>query len=77
MEDNQIDVVQFESTTKVGKQGVIDLNDVNTGDEVLQRLKDTTGIGFGNENPNVVHKYLMRIMVFRLQLLSMLLMQFS
>ena len=56
MEDNQIDVVQFESTTKVGKQGVIDLNDVNTGDEVLQRLKDTTGIGFGNENPNVVHK---------------------
>ena len=56
MEDNQIDVVQFESTTKVGKQGVIDLNDVNTGDEVLQRLKDTTGIEFGNENPNVVHK---------------------
>ena len=56
MEDNQIDVVQFESTTKVGKQGVIDLNDVNTEAEVLQRLKDTTGIGFGNENPNVVHK---------------------
>lgn len=27
MEDNQIDVVQFESTTKVGKQGVINLND--------------------------------------------------
>lgn len=26
MEDNNIDVVQFESTTKVGKQGVIDLN---------------------------------------------------
>lgn len=26
MEDNQIDVVQFESTTKVGKQGVINLN---------------------------------------------------
>ena len=56
MEDNQIDVVQFESTTKVGKQGVIDLNDVSTEDEVTQRLKDTTGIGFGNENPNVVHK---------------------
>lgn len=56
MEDNQIDVVQFESTTKVGKQGVIDLNDVNTEADVLQRLKDTTGIGFGNENPNVVHK---------------------
>ena len=56
MKDNQIDVVQFESTTKVGKQGVIDLNDVSTEDEVTQRLKDTTGIGFGNENPNVVHK---------------------
>lgn len=54
--DNQIDVVQFESTTKVGKQGVIDLNDVNTEADVIQRLKDTTGIGFGNENPNVVHK---------------------
>lgn len=56
MEDNQIDVVQFESTTKVGKQGVIDLNDVNTEADVIQRLKDATGIGFGNENPNVVHK---------------------
>lgn len=56
MEDNQIDVVQFESTTKVGKQGIIDLNDVNTEADVIQRLKDATGIGFGNENPNVVHK---------------------
>lgn len=56
MEDNQIDVVQFESTTKVGKQGVIDLNDVNTEADVIQRLKEATGIGFGNENPNVVHK---------------------
>lgn len=56
MEDKQIDVVQFESTTKVGKQGVIDLNDVNTEADVIQRLKDATGIEFGNENPNVVHK---------------------
>jgi hypothetical protein len=56
MEDNQIDVVQFESTTKVGKQGVIDLNDVNTEADVIQRLKDAIDIGFGNENPNVVHK---------------------
>lgn len=56
MEENQIDVVQFESTTKVGKQGVIDLNDVNTESDVIQRLKDATGIGTGNENPNVVHK---------------------
>lgn len=56
MEDNQIDVVQFESTVKVGKQSVIDLNDVNTEADVIQRLKDATGIGTGNENPNVVHK---------------------
>ena len=56
MEENQIDVVQFESTTKVGKQGVIDLNDVNTEYDVTKKLKDVTGIGFGVENPNVVHK---------------------
>lgn len=56
MEENQVDVVQFESTTKAGKQGVIDLNDVNTESDVIQRLKDATGIGTGNENPNVVHK---------------------
>lgn len=92
MEDNQIDVVQFESTTKAGKQGVINLNTkldmtpeekaeldskLNNGeitqeqyDKVIEEntvpitsyedtmavLKDTTGIGFGNENPNVVHK---------------------
>ena len=56
MEDNQIDVAQFESTVKVSKQGVIDLNDVNTEADVIQRLKDATGIGTGNENPNVVHK---------------------
>lgn len=92
MEDNQIDVVQFESTTKVGKQGVINLNDklnmtseekaeldskLNNGeiskdeyDKIIEEntipvtsykdtmgiLKETTGIGFGNENPNVVHK---------------------
>ena len=98
MEDNQIDVVQFESTTKVGKQGIIDLSrkevgtidgvewevddyekylrdKVNNGElsqeemnekmkafsleseeDVLQKLKDVTGIGIGQENPNIVHK---------------------
>lgn len=92
MEDKQIDVVQFESTTKVGKQGVINLNTkldmtpeekaeldskLNNGeitqeqyDKVIEEntvpvtsyedtmkiLKEATGIGFGNENPNVVHK---------------------
>lgn len=56
MEENQIDVVQFESTVKVGNQGTIDLNDVNTEADVTQKLKDATGIGTGNESPNVVHK---------------------
>lgn len=56
MEDNNMDVVQFESTTKVSKQGVIDLNDVHTEKEVMEKLKKDTGIGTGNENPNVVHK---------------------
>lgn len=90
--NNQIDVVQFESTTKVGKQGVINLNDklnmtseekaeldtkLNNGEiskdeydkiieentvpvtsykDTMEILKEATGIGFGNENPNVVHK---------------------
>ena len=90
--DNQIDVVQFESTTKVGKQGVINLNDklnmtpeekaeldtklnneeiskdeydkiieentvpVTSYKDTMEILKEATGIGFGNENPNVVHK---------------------
>lgn len=92
MEDKQIDVVQFESTTKVGKQGVINLNDklnmtseekaeldskLNNGEiskdeydkiieentvpvtsykDTMEILKEATGIGFNNENPNVVHK---------------------
>lgn len=92
MEDNQIDVVQFESTTKVGKQGVINLNTklnmtpeekaeldskldngeitqeqydkvieentvpVTSYKDTMEVLKEATGIGFGNENPNVVHK---------------------
>lgn len=56
MEENQIDVVQFKSTTKVGSQGVINLNDVNTEEEVMKRLMDKTGIGSHNENPNVVHR---------------------
>lgn len=90
--DYQIDVVQFESTTKVGKQGVINLNDklnmtpeekaeldsklnnkeiskdeydkiikentvpVTSYKDTMEILKKATGIGFGNENPNVVHK---------------------
>lgn len=55
MEENNIDVVQFESTTKVGKQGVIDLNKVNDFSQVKEVLKNTT-MPNGVENPNVVHK---------------------
>ena len=55
MEQNNIDVVQFESTTKVGKQGVIDLNKVNGYNQVKEALKNATSQN-GVENPNVVHK---------------------
>lgn len=55
MEENNIDIVQFESTTKVGKQGVIDLNEVSDFRQVKEVLKNTT-MPNGIENPNVVHK---------------------
>lgn len=55
MEENNIDVVQFESTTKVGKQGVIDLNEVSDFRQVKEVLKNTT-MPNGIENPNVAHK---------------------
>ena len=55
MEDNQIDVVQFESTTKVGKQGVIDINGLESEKEILSFLGEITGISKGNENPNFIH----------------------
>ena len=56
MEKNQIDVVQFESTTKVGKQGVINLNTVNDYESTMEVLGNATGMAHGMENPNVVHK---------------------
>lgn len=55
MEENNIDVVQFESTTKVGKQGIIDINKINDFNQVKEVLKNTT-MPNGVENPNVVHK---------------------
>ena len=55
MEENNIDVVQFESTTKVGKQGIVDLNQVNDFKQVKEVLKNATTQD-GVENPNVVHK---------------------
>jgi hypothetical protein len=54
MIDNNIDVVQFESTTKVGKQGVIDLDGLEDYQEVYDKLKASITLN-GVENPNVVH----------------------
>ena len=57
MEDHNIDVVQFESAVKVGKQGVIDLSKSTTEAEVTKALEEATGIGHreGLENKDVVH----------------------
>lgn len=54
MENKGIDVVQFESAVKVGKQGVIDINDLNDYNQVYNALKKATTIN-GIENPNVIH----------------------
>lgn len=55
MHDYNIDVVQFESAVKVGKQGLIDLNGLEDEKSVMDKLLDDTGIGKGKENPDVVH----------------------
>lgn len=54
MEQNDIDVIQFESTTKVGKQGVIDINNLNSEKDILDTLYTATG-DKSNFNKNVVH----------------------
>ena len=65
MKDNDIDLIQFESAVKVGKQGVVDLNSVdryrednNLNDEqyedkIYQFLEDVSKDG-GQLNPDVV-----------------------
>lgn len=57
MEDNQVqvDVVQFESTTKVGGQGIIDLSGTTGYEDTMRVLKEETGIAAGKENPSVIH----------------------
>lgn len=54
MEDHQIDVVQFESAVKTGNQGKIDLNDVDSYEDVYKALEDATGVNT-KENPDVIH----------------------
>lgn len=54
MKEADIDVVQFESAVKVGKQGIINLNNVHSYEDVLSALRSSTRPD-GIENPNVVH----------------------
>ena len=53
MEDHQIDVVQFESAVKTGGQGKIDLNGVDSYEDVYKTLEDATGVNT-EENPDVI-----------------------
>ena len=56
MEAHQIDVVQFNSTVKVGEQGAIDLSGINDEKEIIEKLQEETQAGTALENPDVVHK---------------------
>ena len=55
MEKRNIDVAQFVSAVKVGAQGVIDLNDVNSYSEVMNRLEESTGYAQESPNKEVLH----------------------
>lgn len=54
MEKYGIDVVQFESAVKVGKQGLISLNEVDSYKGVTDILTIATGVN-NIENPNFIH----------------------
>lgn len=53
MEENKVDVVQFESTVKDGKQGVIDINDLDDNDYTGVKNRLTEAIS----NPNYLHEF--------------------
>lgn len=63
MDENGIDVIQFDSATKVGNQGVVNINsvDIQTEKKYLEvlteavKLKDSDGNLTLENNPNVVH----------------------
>ena len=64
MEENQIDVVQFESTTKVGKSGVINLNtQLTITQEELDNLNDKLSKGeISKENyDNIIEQNTIRV----------------
>lgn len=54
MQQYDIDVVQFESTTKVGKQGVIDINNITSYNDVKNIIINNI-IKNGIEDENVIH----------------------
>lgn len=51
-----VDVVQFESTVKVGKQGVVDINSIENEEDVITYLDNVTGYKSGDVNPDIVHE---------------------
>ena len=64
MEQYEIDTVQFESAVKVGREGLIDLNDIEP-DKVFDYLVDKTGVEREQEqkcksgkggNPHIIHE---------------------
>lgn len=57
MKKYEIDVVQFESTVKDGKQGVVNINDVESYDDVMRVLEESTGVASGMANPNYIHEF--------------------
>lgn len=54
MEEYDIDMVQFESAVKVGKQGIIDLSGKDGFEDVYSTLVEYSGIKTGG-NPEIVH----------------------
>lgn len=57
MEKYNIDVIQFESAVKDGKQGVIDINNVESYEDVIGVLEQSTGVASGTENSNYIHEF--------------------
>lgn len=56
MSHKGIDVVQFESTTKVGLQGTIDLSQVENYEDVWKALQDATQMNGNSFDDSVVHE---------------------
>lgn len=58
MEDKNIDVAMFDTAVKVGSQGLIDLNGIESAEDVKSKLQKEVYIeGTDTINPEVVHEY--------------------